>query len=163
MTAVRRFLTILTLSLAAASAFAQQQPAPAATPQRTTEPVTAETDRDLENPRALKLSLDEAVRTTMERNLGITIQRYDYLMSGQSLLSQYGLYDWYTTGELSTSDQHSATSNSLQSPSSRSVTANLGLSQTVPTGGSYAFNFNNLVTVPSRAMENLFFVAYVNR
>jgi len=139
MTAVRRFLTILTLSLAAMSAFAQK-PAPT---QRTTEPVTAETDRDVENARALRLSLDEAVRTTMERNLGISIQRYDYLMSGQSLRSQYGLYDWYTTGDLETSSSNFATSNTLQSSSSRSITANVGVTQTVPTGGSYTFNFSN--------------------
>jgi len=139
MTAVRRFLSIMTLSLAAVTAFAQQ-PAP---PQRTTEPVTAETDQDVQNSRALRLSLDEAVRTTMERNLGISIQRYDYLMAGQSLRSQYGLYDWYATGTLEHTVSEFATSNSLQSASERSTTADVALSQTVPTGGSYAFNFNN--------------------
>jgi HAE1 family hydrophobic/amphiphilic exporter-1 len=139
MTAVRRFLTILTLSLAAVAALAQQP----ATTQRTTEPVTAETDQDVQNARALRLSLDEAVRTSMTQNLGISIQRYDYLMAGQSLRSQYGIYDWYTTGKLEHSSAEFATSNSLQSASERSTTANVGISQTVPTGGSYAFNFNN--------------------
>lgn len=139
MTAVRRFLSILTLSLAAVTAFAQQ-PAPT---QRTTEPVTAETDKDVENPRALRLSLDEAVRTTMVQNLGISIQRYDYLMAGQSLRSQYGLYDWYATGALEHSSADFPTSNSLQSASERFTTADFGISQTVPTGGSYSFNFNN--------------------
>jgi len=139
MTAVRRFLSILTLSLAAVAAFAQQ-PAPT---QRTTEPVTAETDKDVENPRALRLSLDEAVRTTMVQNLGISIQRYDYLMAGQSLRSQYGLYDWYATGALQHSSSEFPTSNSLQSASERFTTADFGISQTVPTGGNYSFNFNN--------------------
>jgi HAE1 family hydrophobic/amphiphilic exporter-1 len=129
----------LTLSLAAVTAFAQQ---PAPTP-RTTEPVTAETDQDVQNPRALRLSLDEAVRTTMEQNLGISIQRYDYLMAGQSLVSQYGLYDWYATGNLEHSSSEFATSNTLQSSSAKSTTANFGLTQTVPTGGNYAFTFNN--------------------
>jgi len=139
MTAVLRFLSILTLSLAAVAAFAQQ-PAPT---QRTTEPVTAETDQDVQNSRALRLSLDEAVRTTMERNLGISIQRYDYLMAGQSLRSQYGLYDWYTTGDIEHSSSNFATSNSLQSASNRSTSADFSLAQTVPTGGSYTFNFTN--------------------
>ena len=139
MTAVRRFLTILTLSFAAFAALAQQ-PAPT---QRTTEPVTAETDQDNQNARALRLSLDEAVRTTMERNLGISIQRYDYLMAGQSLRSQYGIYDWYTTGTIEHQSSEFATSNSLESASERSTTANFGITQTVPTGGSYSFNFNN--------------------
>ena len=141
MTAVRRFLTILTLTFAAFAAFAQdQQPAPT---QRTTEPVTAETDKDVENARALRLSLDEAVRTTMVQNLGINIQRYDYLMAGQSLRSQYGLYDWYTTGTLLHSASDFPTSSSLESASERFTTANFGITQTVPTGGNYTFNFNN--------------------
>ena len=45
MTAVRRLITILLLSLAATALVAQQTPAP-----RTTEAVTAETDRDVEIP-----------------------------------------------------------------------------------------------------------------
>src|SRR5213075_2277188 len=108
---------ILTFCLAAFAAIAQdQKPAPT---QRTTEPVTAETDKDVTSPRALRLSLDEAVRTTMAQNLGINIQRYDYLMAGQSLRSQYGLYDWYATGALEHSASEFPTSNSLQSASER--------------------------------------------
>ena len=141
MTAVRRFLTILTLSFAAIAAFAQDQK-PAPTP-RTTEPVTAETDKDVASPNALRLSLDEAVRTTMQQNLGISIQRYDYLMAGQSLRSQYGLYDWYTNGTLLHSSSTFPTASALESSSERFTTANVGLSQTVPTGGSYTLSFNN--------------------
>ncbi len=139
MTAVRRFFSMFVISLAATAAFAQQ---PSTATQRT-EPVTAETDKDIENSRALRLSLDDAVRTTMEHNLGISIERYDYKMAGESLVSQYGLYDWYTTGQLSASSTAFPTSNSLQTASQRTIVAKAGVAQTLPTGGSYAFNFNN--------------------
>ena len=140
MTAVRRFLSILTLTLAATVAFAQQP----AEGKRVTEPVTAETDRDVESSRALRLSLDEAVRTSMERNLGVSLQRYDYLMSGQSLRSQYGIYDWFATGDLQRRSTTQPTSNRLQAASDRRTILDLGVSQTIPTGGNYSFEFNNL-------------------
>ena len=70
----------------------------------TTEPVTAQvsadTDKDLTDPRALKLSLDDALKTSMERNVGIAIQRFDYLESGQSLRSSYGIFDWFSTADI---------------------------------------------------------------
>jgi len=65
------------------------------TTQRTTPPVTAESDKDLTDPNAMKLSLQDAIRTSMERNLGISLQSYDYRMAGESLRSQYSLYDWF--------------------------------------------------------------------
>jgi outer membrane protein len=139
MTAVRRSLSLIVFVLAANGLLAQTS-----TPvQRTTEPVTAVTDQDLTNARALRLSLDEAVRTSMERNLGVTLQRYDYLMSGQSLLSQYGLYDWYANGTLEESINTRASANTLQTGSSRTYSTDFGITQTIPTGGTYDFRFIN--------------------
>ena len=89
MTAVRRLLTTLMLSLAATALLGQEAPAP-----RATEPVTAETDQDVNNPRAMKLSLDEAIRTSMERNLGVQLQEFEYQEAGYGLRSQYGIYDF---------------------------------------------------------------------
>ena len=78
MTAVRRLATIIGLSLLATTLVGQTT---AETPRKATEPVTAETDRDINNPRALRLSLDDALRTAMRQNLGIELQSYDYRMS----------------------------------------------------------------------------------
>src|SRR6266566_3594583 len=96
MTVVKGFTAVV--CLLAATTFAAQTPTPTpkVVPVRpmpqvtaTTEPVTAQvaadTDKDLTNPRALRLSLDDALKTSMERNAGISIQRYDFLEAGQSL------------------------------------------------------------------------------
>jgi outer membrane protein len=140
MTAVQRFLSISALVLASTGVLAQMpEPTPA---QRKTEAVSAATDQDVNDPRVLRLSLDEAVRTSMERNLGISLQRYDYLMSGQSLLSQYGLYDWYATGNLERKSNENPTSNTFQSASDRTTTIKGDIQQTVPTGGAYSLGFD---------------------
>src|SRR5436305_10202520 len=39
--------------------------------------VTADTDRDVNNPRAMRLSLDDAIHTMLVKNIGVQIQRYD--------------------------------------------------------------------------------------
>src|SRR5947209_16854205 len=107
MTAVRRLLIIVCALLAAiASAQTTRRtttkpaaPAPAPEPatvttnpaqievplsdQAATAPVTADTDKDLTDPRALRLTLDQAISTTMERNIGVQVQRYNYQMAGE--------------------------------------------------------------------------------
>src|ERR1043166_9079541 len=45
--------------------------------------VTADTDRDVNNPRAMRLSLDDAIHTMLEKNIGVQIQRYDLQMSAE--------------------------------------------------------------------------------
>src|SRR5437899_10398555 len=77
--------TVVTVSPARADVQPNQTPA--------TQPVTADTDKDLSNPRALRLSLDDALKTSIDRNVGVQIQRFDYLMAGQSLRSSYGIFD----------------------------------------------------------------------
>jgi outer membrane protein len=146
MTAVRRWTSIICLSLTATWLPAQTTPAPrpttATTTQRTTEPVTAETDRDLTDPNALKVSLQDALHTAMERNLGISLQTYDYQMAGESLRSQYGLYDWFGSGTLSRA-KVKGTSQTGGTTSTETDTANVGVAQNLPAGGNYFVGFNN--------------------
>src|SRR5206468_6246450 len=124
MTAVRR-LMLLTCAMAAVPLFAQTsrgtkttKPAPspvpaaeaaqtqpvAATPASdvptTTPVVTADTDQDVKSPRALRLSLDDAVRTSLTQNLGVDLTRYDYRESAEVLAGSYSIFDLYTTGQL---------------------------------------------------------------
>jgi len=149
MTAVRRLTTILTLLITAAGLSAQTTTTPTPPPasqtpvQRTTAPVTAETDQDVSNPRALRLSLDEAIHTAIRQNLGIELQSYDFRAAGESLVSQYGIYDWFATSRLGLSSSTSASASRFNTGSTRSLVANVGIEQTVPTGGTYSFNFNN--------------------
>ena len=95
MTAVRRLSAVLcafgAMSLHAQTQPAAKTPAPAVTTQPATEPatapVTADTDADANNPRSLHLSLDDALKTAVERNVNISLQRYTFLEAGESLRS----------------------------------------------------------------------------
>ncbi|HEV7766565.1 MAG TPA: TolC family protein [Thermoanaerobaculia bacterium] len=142
MTAVRRLITIIVLSLAATTLLAQETPA--ATPSaRATDPVTAETDQDLENPRALRLSLDEAIRTSMEKNLGVQLQAIEYQEAGYSLRSSYGIYDALATALLQESSEERAVSSTIEASAGRTHTLNLGVQQNLPTGGGYSVGVDN--------------------
>jgi HAE1 family hydrophobic/amphiphilic exporter-1 len=165
MTAVRRLL-IIVCAIAATMASAQttrrprpNPPAPAPEPatvttdpakadvpasdQAATAPVTADTDKDVSNPRALRLTLDDAIKTTMERNVGIQFQRYTTEMAGESLRSQYGPFDWFGTGLLQHTSSETPPSTSLDTSASRQTIWDFGVQQTIATGGTYRLSFNN--------------------
>jgi HAE1 family hydrophobic/amphiphilic exporter-1 len=142
MTAVRRLITIFVLSLAATTLLAQDTPA-ASTSRRATDPVTAETDQDVNNPRALKLSLDEAIRTSMQRNLGVQLQAFEYQESGQSLYGSYGIYDFLGRALLQEQSQERAVSSTIESSAGRSTMFNVSVEQNLPTGGAYSFGIDN--------------------
>ena len=138
MTAVRRLLTIIAPALLAATLFAQETPAARATAQ-----ITADTDQDANDPRALRLSLDEALRTSMERNLGIQLQQFDYREAGWDLRSAYGVYDWLGTALVQERSAENAVSSTIEAGSFRQHVVNLGVNQNLPTGGGYSLSLNN--------------------
>jgi HAE1 family hydrophobic/amphiphilic exporter-1 len=142
MTAVRRLITIFVLSLAATTLLAQEPPA-ASTSARTTDPVAAETDQDINNPRALKLSLNEAIGTSMQRNLGVQLQAFEYQESGESLRGSYGIYDALGRALLQESSQERAVSSTIESSAGRQHVLNLSVEQNLPTGGAYSFGVDN--------------------
>src|SRR4051812_44816310 len=78
MTAVRRLISIACLALAGIGSAQQTQTTETGPVPRETAPVTAHTDKDVNDPRALKLTLDDAVRTAIKQNLGIELSRYDF-------------------------------------------------------------------------------------
>lgn len=133
MTAVRRFVTILLMSLAAGSVLAQTE----APVQRQTDPVTAETDQDLTDPRALRLSRDEAVRNTITRNLGVDIQRFDQRIAGEEVRRQYDPFDPRIEAGLSRSSSERASLSQINTGSSRDLTLTAAIRQFLPTGGNY--------------------------
>jgi outer membrane protein len=138
MSAVRRLLLILTSLLVATALFAQETPAA-----RTTEAVTAETDQDVNNARAMRLSLDEAIHTAVERNLGIQLQEFQYQQSGQSLRGAYGIYDFLGRALLQERSFKAPVTSTIEAASSRDHLLNLSVSQNTPTGGAYTVSFNN--------------------
>ncbi|MDQ3281228.1 MAG: TolC family protein [Acidobacteriota bacterium] len=138
MTAVRRLITTLAFSLAATTLFAQQAQTP-----RATESVTAETDQDVNNARALQLSLDQAVRSAIERNLGIRLQEFVYREASESLRSQYGIYDMLGTALVQGQSFEAPVTSTIAAASQRQQTIDVGVSQNLPTGGGYRVGFNN--------------------
>jgi outer membrane protein TolC len=137
MTAVRHLITLVLLLLAATAMFAQESPL------RTTDPVTAETDRDVNDPAALRLSLDEAIRTALQQNLGVQIQTYDYQISGQDLRGSYGVFDWVSNGFAQQSSEETPTGSVYSASGFRSTILNVGVDQVIPTGGRYSLGWSN--------------------
>jgi outer membrane protein len=143
MTAVRRLITIFVLSLAATTLLAQETTSAERTPTRAIEPVVAETDKDVNDPRALNLSLEEAIHTSVERNLGVQLQSFSYQAASQSLRSSYGIYDALATALIQETSSQRAVSSSIESSSSRDHTINVGVQQNLPTGGGYSVGVDN--------------------
>ena len=150
MTAVRRLITITTLAaLTATAALAQQTPAQqqtttaTTTTSRTTSAVTAETDRDVNDPRAIRLTLTEAIGTAMQQNLGVQIQGFESRISEQNLRGQYGIFDFYTDGFIRHDFSKNPTTNPFQTTGGRSTSFGAGLTQTLPTGGQYRVATNS--------------------
>jgi len=138
MTAVRRLITIFALSLAASALMAQE-----ASVRRTTEPVAAETDQDVNDPRALRLSLDEALSTAMTQNLGVQIQQYDNRIAGQNLRGSYGLFDWIASARAQQSSNETPTSNPFTASAQRNTVLDASVNQIIPTGGQYSIGWSN--------------------
>src|SRR6266487_3975003 len=121
MTAVKGFTAVVCLLAATTLAAQTPTPTPKVVPLRptppqvaqTTEPVTAQvsadTDKDLNDPRALKLSLDDALQTSVKGNIGIQLERYSYLEAGESLRGTYGIFDWLATADVERQSSQSPT------------------------------------------------------
>lgn len=155
MTAVRRLL-IAYMAVAALPLGAQTRPtttqtttttprttaATQPTP-RVTAPVTAETDEDLNSPRALRLSLKEAIDTTIQNNLGVHVQRLDFSMAGQNYRGSYGIYDFFSNARLLQASTENPTISQFQSSGGKSTIFDIGVSQLLPSGATYTAAFNN--------------------
>ncbi len=148
MTAVRRLL-IIVCAVTAGTLAAQTPPTTTtattttAEVPRETPPVTADTDQDINNPQALKLSMNDAIDTSVRQNLGVDLQKYEYGKSGQLLIESHGIFDWLGSGLLQRSSTKSAVASQVQSSSSSATVANAAVSQEIPTGGTYNVGFSN--------------------
>jgi outer membrane protein len=104
----------------------------AATPQ-----VIADTDKDVDNPRVMHLSLDDAIHTMIQKNIGVGIQSFDLRMTGEQLIGQYGIFDPQAGAVLSKSNSQSPALSAFQASGSGATTANVTLSDEIPTGGVF--------------------------
>lgn len=92
---------------------------------------------------ALPLSLDQAVKTALENNLGVQIQSYDFRILGETARGSYGLLDWNSFATLSASETEQATSDVTQSSNSELRVVNVGANHLFSTGATLGVQFNN--------------------
>ncbi len=111
--------------------------------QAATAPVTADTDKDANDPRAMRLSLDDAIHTMMQKNIGLQIQNYDLLMFGEQVVGAYSVFDPTAGATLNQSKFKTAPTTAFQSSSGTSTDANISLRDTIPTGGSLSVTSSN--------------------
>ncbi len=111
--------------------------------QAATPPVTADTDKDASDPKAMRLTLDDAVHTTIERNIGVQLQRYDLGMAGAEVLGAYSIFDPQASATLNRSKSQSPVTSAFQSNGGTSTDANVSLRDTIPTGGNFLISSTN--------------------
>ena len=75
------------------------------------------------------------------------VQRYDWAEAGQSLREAYGPFDWFATADVEHSSNQTPTVSQFQSSGRRQTFVDLGVSQLLPTGGTYNIGINNSRTV----------------
>jgi len=105
--------------------------------------VTADTDKDVNDPRALRLSLDDAIHTMLQQNIGLQIQRYDLLMSGQEVIGAYGVFDPLAAATLSKTSSQSPAVSAFDATVGGTTNANVSLRDTLPTGGLFSVSTTN--------------------
>jgi HAE1 family hydrophobic/amphiphilic exporter-1 len=111
--------------------------------QAATVTVSADTDKDASNPRALRLSLDDAVHTMLEKNIGVQIQRYDLLMSGEQVIGAYGVFDPFASATLSRSNSQNPALTAFEATGGGATNANAAIRETIPTGGFLSLSTTN--------------------
>ena len=128
------------LLVSAAPAFAQA-PAPSPSPTPTTLASPAPDGRPV-----LELSLDEAVKRTLENNADIAVERYNPEESDYNVRQLKGYYEPYvisTLGQRSNTQPASNAFAGAAAPQTRTLTYNFGAFQSLPTGGTFEADFNN--------------------
>lgn len=87
----------------------------------------------------LSLSLDDAVEIALRRNLGLVIERYNWIQAREGILQSLGIYDLGTLATYTLSDSTAPSGQVVEGVGtieSETQSLNLGLRQLIPTGGS---------------------------
>lgn len=92
---------------------------------------------------SVQLSLDQAVEIAMHRNLGLAVERYVRTEQRLSLFGNTAIYDLGTTLTLVGDKSESSGISRLQGSKSDTENADVTLTQAVPTGGGFTFQWNN--------------------
>jgi HAE1 family hydrophobic/amphiphilic exporter-1 len=105
--------------------------------------VTADTDKDMNDPRALRLSLDDAIHTMLTKNLGVQVQRYDLEMAAAEVTGAYGVFDPLAGATVSRTSSQSPALSAFDASGSGTTNANASLRDVIPTGGLFSISTTN--------------------
>jgi HAE1 family hydrophobic/amphiphilic exporter-1 len=105
--------------------------------------VSADTDKDVNNPRAMRLSLDDAIHTMLTKNIGVQLQRYDLQMAGEEVTGAYGIFDPFASGTASRTSSQSPALSAFDASGGGTTNANASVRDTIPTGGTFAITTTN--------------------
>jgi len=104
-----------------------------------------------------RISIDEAVKLAMEQNLGIRIQRFDPQIQDTGVSLSQALWRPNFTTTLTRQAQTQASTSSLSGGSTvnnGTFASGVGLSQTLPFGGSYTANWNSSRVTTTNLFSN---------
>lgn len=93
---------------------------------------------DIDPDEGIQLTLDEAVEIAVRRNLGLVIERYNWVQARQGVLQSLGIYDTVLFANASTSESTQPSSQVVEGVgtiTSERQAVDFGFSQLVPTGG----------------------------
>lgn len=111
--------------------------------QAATPTVSADTDRDGSDPRAMRLSLDDAIHTTLQQNIGVQLQRYGLRMAGEGITGAYSVFDPFASATLNRSNSQSPALSAFDASGSGLTNANAAIRDIIPTGGSVLVSTTN--------------------
>ncbi len=100
-------------------------------------------DLDIEDD-GIHLSLDDAVEIALRRNLGLVVERYNWIQAHEGVLQSLGIYDTLLSGSLSHNDSTQPTTQAFEGVPVTTSTQDrfsLDLSQLTPTGGLAELNW----------------------
>lgn len=100
---------------------------------------------DVDPETGIQLSLDEAVEIAVRRNLGLVIERYNWIQAREGVLQSLGIYDLLLNGSAQIADATEPTVEVVEGVPVTTRTSevyNLGLSQLLPTGGVVDLSVN---------------------
>jgi outer membrane protein len=131
------------LLLASAVPAAAQQTAPSPSP---TPYARVQASPPTDGRPVLELSLDDAVKRTLENNADIAVEKYNPEESDYNVRQLKGYYEPYAISNVGERSVTSPASNAFAgaaAPQNKTLTYNFGALQTLPTGGSFEVDFNN--------------------
>jgi outer membrane protein TolC len=153
-----RSMRVLVLAVALPAAALAQQPAPSPSPAPVPPPAAgAATNTSASTGAVLELTLDEAVRRTLENNVDIAVERFNPEDSAEQVDELRGFYEPVLTSTVTSNSATRPASNvfaGAENIDTDTLNYNFGVVQFVPTGGDLRLDFTNRRTSTNSIFES---------